>query len=223
MAALGSPNVDCRQDGSKLEAGARGGYIFNAGIRGIDQADAILLVGTNPRLESPVLNARIRKRYLHGRCAIASIGAPADLTYPVERLGAGAATLARPRRGQGQLRREAGRPRRTRWSSSVTGALAREDGAAVLAMARSLADGARRLERLCRAAHGGEPRRRPRSRPGAGRGRSRRRRHPGRHAEQGDRSGLPAGGRRDRHVEARQGLRGLSWAITATPARTAPT
>ena len=49
MAALGSPNVDCRQDGSKLEAGARGGYIFNAGIRGIDQADAILLVGSNPR------------------------------------------------------------------------------------------------------------------------------------------------------------------------------
>ena len=64
LAALGSPNVDCRQDGSKLEAGARGGYIFNAGIRGIDQADAILLVGTNPRLEAPVLNARIRKRYL---------------------------------------------------------------------------------------------------------------------------------------------------------------
>src|SRR6185503_18423465 len=78
MAALGSPNVDCRQDGSKLEAGARGGYILNAGIRGIDQADAILLVGSNPRLESPVLNARIRKRYLHGRCSIASIGAPAD-------------------------------------------------------------------------------------------------------------------------------------------------
>ena len=64
MAALGSPNVDCRQDGAKLEAGARGSYIFNAGIRGIDQADAILLVGTNPRWESPVLNARIRKRYL---------------------------------------------------------------------------------------------------------------------------------------------------------------
>jgi NADH-quinone oxidoreductase subunit G len=66
MAALGSPNIDCRQDGAKLEAGARGGYIFNPGVRGIDQADAILLVGTNPRWESPVLNARIRKRYLSG-------------------------------------------------------------------------------------------------------------------------------------------------------------
>ena len=57
MAALGSPNIDCRQDGAKLEAGARGSYLFNAGIRGIDQADAILLIGTNPRWESPVLNA----------------------------------------------------------------------------------------------------------------------------------------------------------------------
>jgi NADH-quinone oxidoreductase subunit G len=49
MAALGSPNVDCRQDGAKLEASTRGSYLFNAGIRGIDQADAILLVGANPR------------------------------------------------------------------------------------------------------------------------------------------------------------------------------
>src|SRR5262249_49955871 len=101
MAALGSPNVDCRQDGSKLQAGPRGGYIFNAGIRGIDQADAILLVGSNPRPESPVLTARIRKRYLHGRLAIASIGAPVDLTYPVERLGTGPAALRDLAEGKG--------------------------------------------------------------------------------------------------------------------------
>ena len=84
---------DCRQDGAKLD-GPRGSYIFNPGVRGIDEADAILLIGTNPRVESPVLNARIRKRYLHGRCAIASIGPAANLTYPVERLGAGPATLS---------------------------------------------------------------------------------------------------------------------------------
>src|SRR5215470_4068163 len=93
MTALGSPNIDCRQDGAKLEAGSRGSYIFNAGVHGIDQADAILLVGTNPRWESPVLNARIRKRYLHGQCAIASIGPANDFTYPGARLGAGPATL----------------------------------------------------------------------------------------------------------------------------------
>src|SRR5437899_2856449 len=56
MTALGSPNVDCRQDGARLDGGPRGSYIFNPGIRGIDAADAILLIGTNPRAESPVLN-----------------------------------------------------------------------------------------------------------------------------------------------------------------------
>jgi NADH-quinone oxidoreductase subunit G len=134
MAALGSPNLDCRQDGSKIEAGARGGYIFNPGIRGIDQADAILLVGSNPRLESPVLNARIRKRYLSGKCAIASIGVPVDLTYPVERLGAGPAAL----QNLGGFAEK--------WKGAKNplvivgpGAIAREDGAAVLALARGLA------------------------------------------------------------------------------------
>ncbi|HTE38740.1 MAG TPA: NADH-quinone oxidoreductase subunit NuoG [Reyranella sp.] len=138
MAALGSPNVDCRQDGAKLEAGARGSYLFNAGIRGIDQADAILLVGTNPRWESPVLNARIRKRYLSGRCAIASVGPAVDLTYPVERLGAGPATLrelADGKLGFAEKLKAAKNP----LIIVGMGALAREDGAAVLALARSLA------------------------------------------------------------------------------------
>jgi NADH-quinone oxidoreductase subunit G len=139
MAALGSPNVDCRQDGAKLEAGARAGYIFNPGIRGIDQADAILLVGTNPRLESPVLNARIRKRYLSGRCAIASIGPMADLTYAVERLGAGPATLRELVDGKVGF---FGRLEAAKNPLIVVGmgALARQDGAAVLALARELAE-----------------------------------------------------------------------------------
>jgi NADH-quinone oxidoreductase subunit G len=138
MTALGSPNVDCRQDGAKLETGARGSYLFNAGIRGIDQADAILLVGTNPRWESPVLNARIRKRYLSGRCAIASVGPAVDLTYPVERLGAGPATLrdlADGKIGFAEKLKAAKNP----LMIVGMGALAREDGAAVLALARSLA------------------------------------------------------------------------------------
>src|SRR6185436_19176566 len=138
MAALGSPNIDCRQDGARLEAGARGGYIFNPGIRGIDQADAILLVGSNPRWESPVLNARIRKRYLSGRCAIASIGPAVDLTYPVERLGAGPATLgdlAEGKVGFAEKLKAAKNP----LIIVGMGALAREDGAAVPALARSLA------------------------------------------------------------------------------------
>jgi NADH-quinone oxidoreductase subunit G len=138
MAAIGSPNVDCRQDGARLEAGTRGSYLFNAGISGIDQADAILLVGTNPRWESPVLNARIRKRYLSGRCAIASVGPAVDLTYPVERLGAGPATLrelADGKLGFAEKLKAAKNP----LIIVGMGALAREDGAAVLALARSMA------------------------------------------------------------------------------------
>ncbi|HKV14400.1 MAG TPA: NADH-quinone oxidoreductase subunit NuoG [Reyranella sp.] len=139
MAALGSPHVDCRQDGAKLQAGARAGYIFNAGIRGIDQADAILLVGTNPRVESPVLNARIRKRYLSGRCTIASIGPMADLTYAVERLGAGPATLRELVEGKlGFFDKLKGA--KNPLIIVGMGALAREDGAAVLALTRELTE-----------------------------------------------------------------------------------
>jgi len=138
MAALGSASIDCRQDGAKLEAGARGAYIFNAGVRGIDQADAILLIGTNPRWESPVLNARIRKRYLAGRCAIASIGPAVDLTYPVERLGAGPATLRDLVEGKvGFLEKLKGA--KNPLIIIGMGALARADGSAVLALARDLA------------------------------------------------------------------------------------
>ncbi len=67
MAKLGSPNIDCRQDGSMLHPKfGRGSYIFNSTIAGIDQADAIIVIGSNPRREAPVLNARIRKRWLKG-------------------------------------------------------------------------------------------------------------------------------------------------------------
>ncbi|MGH7005488.1 MAG: NADH-quinone oxidoreductase subunit NuoG, partial [Alphaproteobacteria bacterium] len=61
MASLGSRNIDCRQDGVKLDPFQRAGWTFNSTIAGIDNADALVLIGTNPRLESPVLNARIRK------------------------------------------------------------------------------------------------------------------------------------------------------------------
>jgi len=139
MTALGSPNVDCRQDGAKLDGGPRGSYIFNPGIRGIDAADAILLIGTNPRAESPVLNARIRKRYLHGRCPIGSIGPAVDLTYPVERLGAGPATLRDLLDGNASFFEKLKAAKNPLIIVGM-GALARDDGAAVLAMARELAD-----------------------------------------------------------------------------------
>ncbi|NWG54442.1 MAG: NADH-quinone oxidoreductase subunit G [Hydrogenophilaceae bacterium] len=90
--ALGSPNTDCNWDGARFGS-ERASYLFNATIMGIDEADAILLVGTNPRLEAPVLNARIRKAWLHNDARIALIGVGAELTYPYAHLGEGPQAL----------------------------------------------------------------------------------------------------------------------------------
>jgi NADH-quinone oxidoreductase subunit G len=92
---LGSPNIDCRQDGSKLNPKfGRASYLFNSTIAGVDQADAIFVIGSNPRREAPVLNARIRKRWLKGGVQMGLIGEEADLTYHYNHLGAGPQTLA---------------------------------------------------------------------------------------------------------------------------------
>jgi len=138
MAALGSPNIDCRQDGARLEAGARGGYIFNPGIRGIDQADAILLIGSNPRLEAPVLNARLRKRWVAGAVRIGVIGEQSDLTYSYDYLGAGAASLSGLAKAKGDFVKAL----KAAKSPAIilgAGALARADGAAVLKAAAGVA------------------------------------------------------------------------------------
>jgi len=180
MAGLGSPNIDCRQEGARLEASVRGSYIFNPGVKGIDQADVILLVGTNPRWESPVLNARIRKRYLSGRCTICSVG-PASITpIRVERLGADP-----PHWPISPLARAAS-PRKLKAAKNPLvivgmGALAREDGTAVLAMARSLAMVRDDWNGFAVFAHRGFARRRSRSRPCAGREWPRCGGHPERH------------------------------------------
>jgi NADH-quinone oxidoreductase subunit G len=89
----GVKNLDCRQDGTVLGAGPRGSWLFNSTLAGIEQADAVLLVGTNPRLEAPVLNARLRKMWLSGKTVFGLIGEAADLHYRYEHLGAGASAL----------------------------------------------------------------------------------------------------------------------------------
>ncbi len=92
---IGIPNIDCRQDSAKLNARHRSSYLFNSTIEGIDDADAILIVGSNPRIEAPVMNARIRKRYLTSRLSVAHIGPEADFTYPADHLGDDSAVLAK--------------------------------------------------------------------------------------------------------------------------------
>ncbi len=74
MAALGSPHLDCRQDGAALDPSCRAGYLFNTTIAGIEQADACLLIGTNPRVEAAMVNARLRKRWLRGGFKVGAIG-----------------------------------------------------------------------------------------------------------------------------------------------------
>ncbi len=96
MSALRVTNIDARQDGAAFDPKwGRASYLFNATIAGIERADALLIVGTNPRREAAVLNARIRKRWRAGNFPIALIGEKADLTYPYEYLGAGAESLAK--------------------------------------------------------------------------------------------------------------------------------
>ena len=124
---LGINNIDCRQDGTPLgEHGGRAGYLFNSTIAGIEQADAIMLIGCNPRLEAPVLNARIRKRSLKGGCLIGVVGEKADLTYNYNYLGAGPDSLD-------QFVNHAAIAKQKPMLIVGQGALARADGAAVLA------------------------------------------------------------------------------------------
>ena len=139
MTALGSPHIDCRQDGAALSADHRAGYIFNSGIAGIEDADAILLVGTTPRAEAPLVNARIRKRWLDGGLPIGVIGPQADLTYDYEYLGAGPQTLddiAKRNHPFSDILKNAERP----MLIIGQGALARPDGAAVLDTARRIVE-----------------------------------------------------------------------------------
>jgi NADH-quinone oxidoreductase subunit G len=135
MGRLGVTNIDCRQDGAALDpALGRAGYLFNATIAGIEQADALMIVGANPRKEAPVLNARIRKRWRAGKFPIALIGERADLTYDYNYLGAGAETLA-------ALKGDELKAERPLWLVGQ-GALARSDGAAVLAAVAKAAQAA---------------------------------------------------------------------------------
>ncbi len=139
FARLGSTNVDAREDGAKLDpALGRASYLFNSTIEGIERADAILLIGTNPRLEAAVLNARIRKRWRQGGLAIGLVGEQTDLAYPYDYLGSGGQTLRELADGK--------HPFAAKLQGASTplvivgaGAVARADGRAVLAAAARIA------------------------------------------------------------------------------------
>ncbi|MBB36703.1 MAG: NADH-quinone oxidoreductase subunit G [Hirschia sp.] len=137
MRSLGVQSTDCRQDGAALGVDADGNrmpresYLFNATLMGVDEADAILIIGSNPRKEAPVLNARIRGAWLNRDVPVSLIGEAVDLSYPYEHLGDGPRTLSDVMKAGSktfELLKSAKRP----MIIVGQGALARPDGAAVL-------------------------------------------------------------------------------------------
>ena len=135
---LGVASTDCRQDGMALGEGARESWLFNSTIHGIEDADVILLVGVNPRLEASVLNARLRKRWVAGAVRIGVIGEQAELTYSYDYLGAGPATLAGLSKAKGDFVK-ALKDAKAPAIIVGAGALNRADGAAVLKAAAGAA------------------------------------------------------------------------------------
>ncbi|MCO6050733.1 NADH-quinone oxidoreductase subunit NuoG [Mesorhizobium sp. RP14(2022)] len=140
LASLGSQNVDCRQDGAALDPShGRSSYVFNPTIEGIEQADALLIVGANPRWEASVLNARIRKRWRTGALQVGVIGNAGDLRYEYTSLGAGTDSLNELVAGRGSfvdVLKNAKRPMVIVGQAALRG----ESGAAVLSAAAKLAN-----------------------------------------------------------------------------------
>jgi len=127
------------QGGDAFDPGAgRATYLFNPTIAGIEQADALLILGSNPRREAAVLNARIRKRWRSGQLKIGVIGPKADLTYGYDYLGAGTDTLGDVAAGKHSF---ADTLKNAKHPIILvgSGAAARHDGRAVLASAAKLA------------------------------------------------------------------------------------
>ncbi|MEX2649651.1 MAG: NADH-quinone oxidoreductase subunit NuoG [Alphaproteobacteria bacterium] len=138
---LGAPNRDCRQDGAALDPACRASYLFNTTIAGIDGADACLLVGTDPRREAPVLNARLRKRWLTGKFTAGAVGALGPSTFRIESLGAGPRTLTEIAEGRHPFAKTLADAKAPMVIVGM-GALARRDGRRVLHAARALAEAA---------------------------------------------------------------------------------
>jgi NADH-quinone oxidoreductase subunit G len=138
LARCGSSNVAVQGGDAFDPSGGRAGYIFNPTIAGIDQADALLIIGANPRKDAAVLNARIRKRWRTGQLKVGLIGPKADLTYAYDHIGAGTDSLSDLASGKhsfAEILKNAKHP----IVLVGAGAAARHDGAVVLSRAAAIA------------------------------------------------------------------------------------
>ena len=224
MASLGSKNIDCRQDGAALDPSlGRASYIFNPTIEGIEQADAVLIIGANPRFEASILNARIRKRWRTGNLPVGVIGDVGDTRYDYEQLGAGPESLKDLADGNGKFfqrseESDASADHRRPRCAGAPGWCGRTRPGGEARCRRQCRQG--RLEWFCGSPQCSGTRRRSRSRLRAGRGRQERGRHAGR-----DGYSVPARCRRDRHGKDRRRFRRLcrhAWRSGCAPRQRHP-
>ncbi len=136
---LNVDNIDCRIDGAEIGEHGRAGYIFNSEIKGIEEADALLIVGSNPRLEAAVLNARIRKRYLMGNFPIGVIGEKVDLKYPYNHLGTSSLDLEKLKNNGNEFSKKFLNAQKPMIIVGM-GAFTNENGSAILNKLRELAE-----------------------------------------------------------------------------------
>ncbi|WND02410.1 NADH-quinone oxidoreductase subunit NuoG [Temperatibacter marinus] len=139
LASLGSKQIESRVDGAAIDGSVRGGYVMNSGIYGIEEADVLLIVGSNPRLEASVMNSRIRKAVRHLGLKVANVGSATDLTYAVDELGDDASILAAIADGShayAKTLKDAKKPMILVGQAALQG----EAGSAVLKAARDIAD-----------------------------------------------------------------------------------
>ena len=139
MTALECPNLECNQGGEKIDATDRASYLFNTTIAGLEEADVCLLIGTNPRWEAPLVNARLRKAHVRGGLKVYNIGEAIELSYPVEQLGNDPRLLNKlfaEDHAMVEVLKSAKRP------VIILGAaaLAREDGGSIMSAAKAIAE-----------------------------------------------------------------------------------
>lgn len=139
ITALGSKNIDCRQDGAKLDNNLRSSYIFNTTIAGIEESDFCLLIGTNPRYEAPLINTRLRKRYLDKGFKMYSIGSKSNLTYKINNLGQSLDIIDKIKSEKHKISQEIQGAKKPMVIVG-SGVLTRKDGAAILNSIRELCD-----------------------------------------------------------------------------------
>jgi NADH-quinone oxidoreductase subunit G len=132
-------NLECRTDGTMFDATSRAGYLFNSTIAGIEDADAILFVGTNPRYEAAMVNARIHKTWRNRRVKIGVIGENYNLTYPTTYIGSGPSSLEDLLKGKGAFADVLANAKKPIIMIGM-GAFKRADGAAVQSLCRDVAE-----------------------------------------------------------------------------------